>query len=244
MKVAVISDIHGNLYALERVVEQIDREGTDRIVCLGDVIAFGPQPVQVLRLVRDLYCPVVMGNCDVWFPQWPLPYEDNLNYAQAAWAAEQLSPEDSAVIGGFRPTVTVELEGDRRLLCFHGSPRSNTEVILSTTPDEELVGILAGHEADVLIGGHTHIQMVRRQPGTLVVNAGSVGMPFDVDRSIRPPWAEWAMVEASTSGLSVALRRTPLDAEAMIAAVESSDMPGLDQWITSRRVPATAEGEP
>jgi putative phosphoesterase len=235
MKVAVISDIHGNLYALERVIEAIEREAPGEIVCLGDVIAFGPQPREVLRRLRELGCPVVMGNCDVWFPQWPLPPEEGLIYAQARWAAEQLPPEDVAFIAGFRPTVSVSLGGGQTLLCFHGSPRSNTEVILATTPDEELTEMLAGGEGTVMIGGHTHTQMVRRLPGRLLMNAGSVGMPFDTDRSVHPAWAEWAIVEAADGSVTVSLRRTPLDAAEMTARAAGSSMPGLDEWIESRR---------
>jgi predicted phosphodiesterase len=176
-----------------------------------------------------------MGNCDVWFPQWPLPYEDNLTYAQVAWAAEKLSPEDRAFIAGFQPTVTVQL-GGTTLLCFHGSPRSNSELIVSTTPEDELGAMLAGYESDVMIGGHTHAQMVRRLPGALLVNAGSIGMPFAPPiRDVNPPWAEWATVEASDEGLSVALRRTPLDVEAMVAGAAETDMPGLDRWTANRR---------
>lgn len=236
MKVAIISDIHGNLYALERVLEEIEREAPDRIVCLGDVIAFGPQPVQVLRRVRELGCPVVMGNCDDFFRQWPLPEEDGLNYAQVKWAAEQLSPADREFISSFQPTVTIPLQNGASLLCFHGSPRSNTQIILATTPDEELATMLQGARHPVMIGGHTHLQMIRRMPGTLVANAGSIGMPADpADRSVFVPWAEWALVETSDTALSVDLRRTRLDVEEMITRASRSDMPGIQEWIAARR---------
>lgn len=236
MKVAVISDIHGNLYALERVLQHVEQENPEQIVCLGDVVAFGPQPVEVLRRMHGLDCPVVMGNCDDFFVQWPLPEEDGLNYAQVKWAAEQFSPEDRKFMASFQPTVTVQLENDASLLCFHGSPRSNTEVILATTPDDELEAMLGGRENTIMFGGHTHLQMIRRMPGTLVANAGSVGMPADPrDRSVFVPWAEWALIESSDAGLSVDLRRTPLDVEAMTARAAESDMPGIGEWIAARR---------
>jgi putative phosphoesterase len=236
LKVAIISDIHGNLYALERVLEEIERESPEQIVCLGDVVAFGPQPIGVLHRVRALGCPIVMGNCDDFFVQWPLPEEDGLNYAQVKWAAERLSPEDRDFMGSFQPTVTVQMESGASLLCFHGSPRSNTEVILTTTPDEELADMLGEPMDTVMIGGHTHLQMVRRMPGTLVANAGSVGMPSDPrDRSVFVPWAEWALIESSDAGLSVDLRRTPLDVEEMTRTAVESEMPGIQEWIAARR---------
>lgn len=235
MKVAIISDIHGNLYALDRVLQEVEREQPDQTVCLGDVIAFGPQPREVLNRIRALGCPVVMGNCDDIFVHWPLPEEEGLIYAQAKWAAEQLTPDDRGLMASFQPTVSLPLGAGQSLLCFHGSPRSNTEIILATTPDEELSEILSGNEATVMIGGHTHLQMVRRMPGTLVANAGSIGMPSNPEnRSVFVPWAEWAMIESSGAGLSVSLRRTPLDAAEMAAQAEGSSMPGIDQWIEAR----------
>jgi putative phosphoesterase len=236
MKVGIISDIHGNLYALERVLEEIEREAPDRVVCLGDVIAFGPQPVEVLRRVQDLGCPVVRGNCDDFFVDWPLPEEDDHNFRQVQWAAERLSQEDIAFMQSFQPTVDVPLEGGASLLCFHGSPRSNTEIILATTSDDELAPMLEGHDDTVAIGGHTHIQMVRRTPHTLLANGGSIGMAWNPgNRDVFMPWAEWATVESSGGDLQVSLRRTPLDLAEMTARAEDSDMPGIEGWIAARR---------
>lgn len=236
MKVAIISDIHGNLYALERVLEDIEREAPDRIVCLGDVIAFGPQPDEVLKRVRDLGCPVVMGNCDVFFVEWPLPAEDSLNYDRVKWAAERLSPSDLEFMASFQPTVAVPLQDGASLLCFHGSPRSNTEMILATTPEDELAEMLSGFDARVMVGGHTHLQLIRRMPETVVANAGSIGMPFNPgDHSTFVPWAEWALFEFSDGGLSVGLRRTALDVAEMTARATNSGMPGIEQWLAARR---------
>jgi putative phosphoesterase len=235
VKIAIISDTHGNLYALEQVFAELEREQPDRTVCLGDVIAFGPQPIEVLHRVRDLGCPVVMGNCDDFFVRWPLPEHESPMYQQVKWAAERLGPEDIDFIRTFQPTVTVPLVDGQTLLCFHGSPRSNTEIILATTPDDELSAMLPGVNATVMIGGHTHLQMIRRIPETLVANAGSIGMPFNPrDRSQFMPWAEWALIESSERGLSVDLRRTPLDTEAMKARAAGSSLPGLEEWLAAR----------
>lgn len=235
MKVAIISDIHGNLHALERVLEQIDREGPYQIVCLGDVIAFGPQPVEVLHRIRLLGCPVIMGNCDDFFVRWPLPEENSLNYAQVKWAAGQLSPEDSAFMASFRPAVSVPLENGETLLCFHGSPRSNTEIILAATPEEELTKMLGDFDATVMIGGHTHLQLIRRLPHTLLANAGSIGMAVaPANRNRFMPWAEWAEIEATDTGLNVELRRTFLDTTELKARAASSAMPGIKEWLAAR----------
>ncbi len=138
------------------------------------------------------------------------------------------------------------------LLCFHGSPQSNTDLILAETPAVELDKLLAGATATVLAGGHTHIQMLRRHRDVLVVNPGSVGAPWEqIPFYGRPPrvlpWAEYALVEWIDGVLRVDLRRVPFDVQAAKDAVLSSDMPAWikdwvrDHWWTvgSRDQPAT-----
>jgi putative phosphoesterase len=233
MNLAIISDIHGNSHALDRVLDEIARERFDRIVCLGDVVAFGPQPAEVVGRLRALDPPTIMGNCDDFLADWPLPEEDSLMYRQIRWAAERLTPEDITYMRGFSPTVTIPL-GDATVLCFHGSPRSNREIILSTTPEDQLSAMLAGTQATVLIGGHTHLQMVRHTISGLVVNAGSVGLPRIAsgieDPFINPAWAEWAAITTNEGRLSVELRRTPLDVPTMLATAEATGMPGVEEW--------------
>ncbi len=182
MRIALISDIHGNLVALEAALAAIAEAGADQIVCLGDVAALGPQPREVIDSLRARGIPVVMGNTDAWLldPQ-PHPYRDEDTqrvYEVESWCAQQLSATDLEFIRTFRPIVEIPLDTGASLLCFHGSPRSNTEIILSTTPPDELDGMLTGYNAALMAGGHTHTQMFRRHAQTALVNPGSVGLPF------------------------------------------------------------------
>ncbi len=125
MKIALISDIHGNLPALEAVLAELNAEGVDEIVCLGDVALFGPQPRQVLAILRELGCPVVMGNTDAWALD-PQPFEQRDEdshrfYEVELWAVRQLSPSDLDQIGSFRPLVEIPLGGGENLLCFQAA---------------------------------------------------------------------------------------------------------------------------
>jgi predicted phosphodiesterase len=222
--------------ALEVVLTALKQDRVDRIVCLGDVAAMGPQPVEVVRHLRALDCPVVMGNCDVWFTEWPLPEEEgDPIFEQVRWAVERLSPEDIAFMRGFQPTVRVALDEQADLLCFHGSPRSNEEVILATTPEEQLDEMLGDSNATVMIGGHTHMQMVRRHRDGIVANAGSVGRPRNpatgLERYRIPPWAEYALVSGSGGVVSVELKRIPLDVESMSRMAAGSGLPNVEEWI-------------
>jgi putative phosphoesterase len=235
MRVGVISDIHGNVMALEAVLAALEQDGIDRVVCLGDVAAMGPQPVEVVRRLRALDCPVVMGNCDLWFSEGQLPEDEGIA-EQVRWARRLLSSEDVAFMQSFQPSVRLTLDDHLDLLCFHGSPRSNEEVILATTPEDQLDAMVDGADATIMIGGHTHVQMVRRYRHGIIANAGSVGRPRNPvtgpERYRIPPWAEYALVSGTGGAISVELRRLPLDIESMSHAAARTDFPYVEEWIT------------
>src|SRR5215208_2647207 len=164
MRLGLIADIHGNLPALEKVLAELQRERVDEIVCLGDV-AVGPQPVETLERLQTLGCPTSMGNWDACMlgetPEVDGELAEMLVNA-CTWSTEQISPAHAEYIRGFKDTLEIRLDEELTLLAFHGSPRSYDDEIFSTTPDEELESMLAGHDATVFAGGHTHFQMFRR----------------------------------------------------------------------------------
>ena len=177
-----------------------------------------------------------MGNWDVWavegFP--PAPADPMQKFIeQGEWWARMLSDEDRAFIRAFAPRIELELAGTP-VLCFHGSPASHDEVILATTPHDELRRMLAGFDHPVMLGGHTHVQLARVIEGTLFVNPGSVGLPF---RGVQPgefqfisPWAEYALVGIKKGQVSVDLRRTSYDVEGMLKRVIDSGVPHAAWW--------------
>jgi putative phosphoesterase len=242
MPLAVISDIHGNLVALDAVLSALDERGIARMICLGDVAATGPQPREVIGRLRALDCPVVMGNTDDWLLHPALEELDDANAQRIqeidAWCAEQLTTEDRAYLASFQPTISMELEGGARLLAYHGSPRSYNEQILPTLSGDELDASLDGREADLYIGGHTHMQMLRRHRRSLVLNPGSVGLAIDsappFEEPVRnPPWAEYAIIDTGPPGeLTVELHRKPFDVDTLRQAVSASGMPHAE-WFAS-----------
>jgi putative phosphoesterase len=237
MKVAVISDLHANAVALAAALGAIDREGVDQVVCLGDVAADGPQPREVLQRLRDLCCPVIMGNADAQLlGREPEPADPALEKFNAAsrWCAEQLAPEDRDFMAGFAPGLMLDC-GGAPVSLFHGSPKSFNDEIYPTTPDETLRALLADHPAAVHIGGHTHFQMVRRIDQATFVNGGSVGMAYDRTRGssgrVRfAAWAEFAILELGAGGWTISLRREPFDVDTLAAAVVASGMPDPEWW--------------
>ena len=238
MRIALIADVHGNLVALDAVLADLAGEAPDRVVCLGDVAATGPQPRAVIARLRQLGCPVVMGNADAWLldpAPAASPADDDARRIEAIdrWCAEQLRPEDLAFLRGFQPTVEIPLGDGGSLLCFHGSPRSYDDVIKATTPDEELAPMLAGHRATVMAGGHWHFQLLRRYEDAILLNPGSVGLAYDLlpgGEARVPPRAEYAILSSDGAALGIELRRLPYDRHATVRAMFARRMPHAAWW--------------
>ena len=247
MRVGLISDIHGNLLALDAVLAELEQEELDGMICLGDV-AVGPQPRETLARVRDLGCPIVMGNWDAWFcnPRPPAEGDDEVAVKLAEIAtfwADELTDEDRTFLHNFTyPKLELPLGELDRALCFHGSPTDYDAWIYATTPDDELGELLGDERAIVMIGGHTHVQMLRSFDRCLLVNPGSVGLPFSDwwPKRVRiAPWAEYAVLSYDEGRLAVDFHRTPFDVEALLEISLESGMPHARWWNASWRTEST-----
>ena len=235
MRLALIADLHGNLAALDRVLADLNREGVNEVVCLGDV-AVGPQPAETIERLRRLGCPTIMGNWDACMvgdePKVDGELAEMLVDA-CRWSTDQLSAPQLDYLRGFQETIEVRLDDETTLLTFHGSPRSFDDEIFATTPDDELERMLAGHDAAVYAGGHTHFQLFRRFGESVVLNPGSVGQPFRRRREgvMRiSPWAEYCLIGREDGRLTVELRRTPIDVNQLMRTMLASGMPHADWW--------------
>lgn len=217
MRVAVISDVHGNLPALEAVLAELELEEVDLVVSGGDV-AMGPMPAEcvdaLLALDRVLW---VRGNAD----REAVPER----YGELArWVAERLGPERRELLTGAPLTASVEVDGLGPILCFHGTPRSDEEILTKLSPAQRVAEALAGTEESVVVHGHTHVQYDRQVAEWRVVNAGSVGIPYEGRRG-----AFWALL-----GPDVELRRTEYDVEGAVEAIRATGYPSFDElagWL-------------
>ena len=237
MRIALISDIHGNVAALDAVIAELRNERVDQIICLGDV-PVGPFPVETVARLRELACPVIRGNWDALMLNGLPSFDDELGRKiaeQAAWAAAQLSEEDRDYMRTFMRQIELPLNGEGSLLCYHGSPRALDDPIEATTPVEELETMLGGCEATVMAGGHTHFQMLRLHRDSLLVNPGSVGLPFRRARPADPVQvaakAEYALIEADAGRIGVELYSTSYDVEGFLRGLPSS-LPHAEWWVS------------
>ncbi len=240
MKIGIISDIHGNLTAFQAVLPAL--ADADNVVCLGDVAATGPQPHETIALLKRLGWPCVMGNADESllkrarenFGQMSGSEEDIRKMrALDRWTRSQITDSDKKHLSTFRPTIEIEV-GESVLSCYHGSPRRNRETIFPTTPDEDLVRIFSHRKASIFAGGHTHSQMSLHWRNSLIINPGSVGLPFEKDPSGRarnPAWAEYAVVTLDGGELKVELGRVRYSLSKLSAIVRKSGMQDPDWWL-------------
>jgi predicted phosphodiesterase len=238
MRVAGLYDIHGNLPALEAVLQDVRQAGVDQIVVGGDVLP-GPMPRETVKLLLDLDLPVhfIYGNGELAVlaqmaaaepgsaTYWgttsgePLPVSLQQGYR---WTAQQLQPEYEAVLASWPKTLLLKIEGLGEVLFCHSTPRSETEIFTQMTPEEHLLPLFEGLRASVVVCGHTHMQFDRMIGKTRVVNAGSVGEPFGV------PGAYWVLL-----GPDVQLRRTSYDATRVAELIRATHYPQAQEEAES-----------
>jgi putative phosphoesterase len=239
MRVAALYDVHGILPALEAVLADPRCAGADVIVCGGDLVA-GPLPAECLERLEAEGARVrfLSGNGD---RETVSPPDEGPLREIGLWAAARLGPERLERVAQWPSTVELEVTGLGRVLFCHATPSSDTDILTAATPDPDVTAALAGTTADVVVCGHTHVQFDRRAGDIRLVNAGSVGMPYE-----GSPDAHWGLLGDG----DVALVSTPYDAEAALAALEATGFPVLDDWyggvvrreVTAEEATAIFEG--
>jgi predicted phosphodiesterase len=222
MRVAALYDIHGNLPALDAVLADVARERVDAVVVGGDV-AGGPLPAEVLGRLAALGVPAhwIEGNGEREMLALEGADPSGLDPFPAieAWAVARLGDAQKQRLRGLPPTVTLDVDGLGPVLFCHGSPRSDEEFITPFTADGRLGEMLAGVAEATVVGGHTHRQLDRMAGGIRVLNAGSIGMPYE-----GVAGAFWALL-----GPGVELRRTDYDIPAAAGAIRATGMPHADE---------------
>ncbi len=208
MRIAALYDVHGNMPALEAVLADVDDERVDAIVCGGDLV-LGAQPAECLALMRERGARYVRGNCE----RLVLDRDDETS----AWCDDRLDDDARAFLAAL-PT-TVSLDG----VCFcHGSPRADDEILTAATPDDVVAEMLADVPETTVVCGHTHHQFDRQVGRHQLVNAGSVGLPYEGDAA-----AFWLLLDDRR----VELRRTAYDVSAAVKQLHGTGYPELGDFI-------------
>lgn len=188
MKIGVIADPHSNLQAFRAVLKDMPR--VNSIICAGDLVGYGAQPNEVVDIARKKGIRTVLGNHDYSAVTRDVSGFNPMAAEAALWTAEHLTEENSKFLRGLPKEVTLS-EGGKPIYMVHGSPRRPlTEYIFPGTPNQVLLRLVQGIEADVIILGHTHVPMQQLIQGKLLLNPGGVGQPRD-----RDPRASYAVLD-------------------------------------------------
>lgn len=228
MRVAALYDVHGNLPALEAVLREVD---ADVILSGGDLV-LGPMPSECLELLRERGATFIRGNTDRHVMSSGTE-EPGMWRTRAQWDHDRLSEEQLAFVRSWPHPLGLEVDGLGPVLFCHGSPRTDEEIITAITPPKRLDPMLDGVREGLIVCGHTHVQFDRLVGDRRLVNAGSVGMPYEGEAGI----ACWALL-----GPDVELRRSRYDVDSAAKAIRASSYPDAEEFVQEYLLaPASAE---
>ncbi|MBA3873955.1 MAG: metallophosphoesterase family protein [Anaerolineae bacterium] len=252
MRLAVLSDIHGNLTALEAVLQDMEQVGgIDLTWCLGDLAAFGPRPTECIRRVKalaeadeDKKFKVIGGNTDRYLitgerPKFPFAENDeNFQKSKAEWrnlndgilwCVDQLSFEDYEFLKKINgQELGKKIDGYGYVIGYHAIPGNDETPLFPDTPESEARDFFLDREGWLGVGGHIHIQMDRKLGNWRAINVGSVGTPADVKGQ-----ASWGLFTFEDGQVQVELQRVPFDVEAVIADLGAVGFPDVE-WAAGR----------
>jgi putative phosphoesterase len=226
-RVAVITDIHGNLAALQAVLEWIDDEGIERIYCGGDLVGYGAYPNEVCALIEERGIPAIYGNYDFAIARdmddcgcaYVNEHDRELGQQSVAWTLEHTDQRSKTFMRGLPFDLHFDV-GGLPVHLVHGSPRKVNEYLFEEKPASLYERLAAAEQDRALVFGHTHKPWVREYGGVLFVNCGSVGKPKDGDAR-----AGFAVLKENDDELDVTIQRVEYDTEAAARDVAAAGLP-------------------
>jgi putative phosphoesterase len=227
VKLAVFSDIHGNIQGLRAVLQDIESRGADIVWCGGDLVGYGANPGQVIEEIQRRGIPTIMGNYDDGIGYFRIAcgcdYADEAAMERGqrsiAWTKEQTNEAHKAYLCSLPYRLQREIDGHQVVL-VHGSPERLNEYLFAEVEEPVFQKHLASTGADIMIFGHTHKPFHKVVDGKHLVNAGSAGKPKHGN-----PNATYVMLEITTAGVQVEIIAVPYDYESAARAIEATDLP-------------------
>ncbi|WP_046175453.1 metallophosphoesterase family protein [Domibacillus indicus] len=225
MKAAFISDIHGNSAALEAVLEDIKEKQADKIYVLGDLCYRGPEPKRSLELIQALHTEVIKGNADEWVVRGVERGEVadqalELMNKEREWTLSKLDQEDINYLRTLPKELHLRLD-DLNVHAFHAAPDNLFTVIAGSEPDEVLQEkLMFSTQADLYIYAHIHKPFIRYINGKVIMNIGSVGLPFDGVKK-----ASYGLLDTDGTRFSTSIERVAFDTEKVVAQFKNVNYP-------------------
>lgn len=227
MKIAVFSDIHGNIEALDAVLRDIEAFKVDHLICLGDLVGYLPFPNEVIECVKSLDIPVIMGNYDqgTGFDlddcgcAYPSEEERKLGDLSLRWTQKEVNAENKRYLQSLLPQYSLELEG-KKLLFVHGSPRKINEYLFEERPESSILRMFSEDKPHLLACGHTHKAYIKTIDSMILLNDGSVGRPKD-----GIPGFSWALIELEQEAINCSIHRVACDLALLKKHFPASGLP-------------------
>ncbi|MBF8983208.1 metallophosphoesterase family protein [Lutibacter sp. B2] len=225
MKIAIITDIHSNIFALEAVLKDIENKGIDMIYCLGDLVGYGPFPNEVIHLIKEKNISTIQGNYDQSVGEGLFAcgcdYKDDkvmaLGTKSLYWSQENTTDENKKWLKELPKKIEFEVKG-QKILLVHGSPRKNNEYLYENSKElEEIANII---DADIMVCGHTHKPFHKQVKGIHMINSGSVGKPKHGN-----PNATYMIIDVNIDDIKTKMVEVEYDYEKMAKAIEDSEIP-------------------
>ncbi|MFD1040633.1 metallophosphoesterase family protein [Virgibacillus byunsanensis] len=227
MKLAFISDIHGNAVALDAVLNDIKEKSIDRVYVLGDLCFRGPEPKRALNLIKDMNADVIKGNADEWVvrgvqkDEVPEQALEMMN-AERDWTYSKLEENEVGYLRKLPNELNLKYE-NLKIHAFHATPLSLFDVVQPFEKDELLTDKLMINEADIYIYAHIHKPYVRYINGKCIVNTGSVGLPFDGLNQ-----ASYVLMNVTKDSFQVSIVRVKYNEHEVISQFKKSNYPNID----------------
>ncbi|MBM4764496.1 metallophosphoesterase family protein [Bacillus sp. B15-48] len=234
MKIAFISDIHGNANALDAVLADIETRKVDKIAVLGDICYRGPEPQRSLELVRSLNTDVIKGNADEWVVRGVNSGEvpdhalEMMN-KEREWICSQLNDEAIDYLRHLPTELKLEVDGVN-IHAFHATPSSLFDIVLPDENEDTLTAKMMREKAELFVYAHIHRPYIRYINGKCIINIGSVGLPFDGLAK-----SAYALVEVDGTSVQSSIIRVGYDVEKTIHQFNQSNYPNKEMMINVLR---------
>jgi putative phosphoesterase len=230
MRLAFISDIHGNANALDAVLQDIKDRKVDKVYVLGDLCYRGPEPQRALGLVRSLNTSVIKGNADEWVVrgvnQGEVPEQAlEMMNKERDWICSHLNEESIDYLRSLPTELNLEVEG-MKIHAYHATPTSLFDVVLPDEKEEALSAKMMTENAELYIYAHIHRPYIRYINGKCIMNIGSVGLPFDGVKK-----SSYALVDLKENSFQTSIIRVAYDTNQTINQFQQSDYPNKEQLI-------------
>lgn len=220
MRIAALSDIHGNLYSLMRVLEDIDNENVDKIICLGDLVGYGPHPNEVVALIKRREIPCLKGNYDASVVDGDYTFirETTTNSFALPWAVDEVRASNKFYLNSLPERFDYEING-LKISFVHGSPNAINEYLFEDK--ENTLNVLKDFDGDVLVCAHTHRCCFKKYDDKYFISTGSAGKPLS-----GTPDASYCILEISDSGnLNVKFKTVPYEYKRIVKDAEMLKFP-------------------